>query len=288
MPRTDERLFAPFPIEMDEHPKILVLSDAAFRAVFEATFYARRMLTDGFLDRRVVLKRWGQDVADELSSNDPENPSWTPVENGWLIYGFSRYHPLKADIDAAREKKREAGKRGGIRSGIVRSTDQTRSTDEANVNHTEQREGSETNPESESESESRDLTVSPKASKLAADVTTLCNLLADLIAENGSKRPTIGKTWHTQARLMLTADERDVTKAANLIRWSQGHHFWRSRILSMAKFRSEYDAMRLQANTETAKRTAGGKPTPTERALGTMDAAQRLAARNAGQQGIAS
>lgn len=112
----DDRLFAPFPIEMDEHPKIIGLSDAAFRAVFEATFYARRMLSDGFLDARVVLKRWGQDVADELSSNDPERPSWIPVEGGWRIHDFEKHHPVRAEIEAKREdvraKRSEAGKRG--------------------------------------------------------------------------------------------------------------------------------------------------------------------------------
>jgi hypothetical protein len=154
MPRTDDRVFAPFPIEMDEHPKIAILSDAAFRAVFEATFYARRMLTDGFLDRRIVLKRWGQAVADELSSNDDERPTWIPVEGGWQIHGFEKYHPLKADIEAGRKKKQEAGRRGGEASGRSRSASPERSTTEADVKQN----GSETNPESESESESESET----------------------------------------------------------------------------------------------------------------------------------
>jgi hypothetical protein len=112
----DDRLFAPFPIEMDEHPKIIGLSDAAFRAVFEATFYSRRMMSDGFLDERVVLKRWGQAVADELSSNDPERPSWVRVELGWQIHNFDRYHPVRAEIEAKRaeiaQRRSAAGKRG--------------------------------------------------------------------------------------------------------------------------------------------------------------------------------
>lgn len=116
MPRDDKRLFAPFPIEMDEHPKIIGLSDAAFRAIFEATFYSRRMMSDGFLDERVVLKRWGQAVADELGSNDPERPSWIRVENGWRIHDFEKHHPLKADIEAKRtrtsERRSEAGRIG--------------------------------------------------------------------------------------------------------------------------------------------------------------------------------
>jgi hypothetical protein len=114
--KKDERLFAPFPIEMDEHPKIVPLSDAAFRALFEATFYSRRMLSDGFLDERIVLKRWGQAVADELSSNDPKRPSWIRVEGGWQIHDFEKHHPLRAEIEAKRadlsEKRSKAGKLG--------------------------------------------------------------------------------------------------------------------------------------------------------------------------------
>jgi hypothetical protein len=115
--KTDDRLFAPFPIEMDEHPKICILSDAAFRALFEATFYSRRLLSDGFLDERVVLKRWGREVADELSSNDPERPSWVRVEGikpGWRIHDFEKHHTLRADVEATREKRREAGRLGGL------------------------------------------------------------------------------------------------------------------------------------------------------------------------------
>lgn len=116
MAKTDNRLFAPFPIEMDEHPKIAPLSDAAFRALFEGTFYSRRMLSDGFLDERIVLKRWGQAVADELSTNDRERPSWVPVEGGWMIHDFGKHHPLRADIEERRAavsvKRAEAGKRG--------------------------------------------------------------------------------------------------------------------------------------------------------------------------------
>lgn len=116
MAEKDDRLFAPFPIEMDEHPKIIGLSDPAFRAIFEATFYSRRMLSDGFLDERVVLRRWGQEVADELSSNDPNRPSWIRVEGGWQIHDFEKHHPLKAEIMQKRAdvsaKRSEAGRKG--------------------------------------------------------------------------------------------------------------------------------------------------------------------------------
>ena len=112
----DERLFAPFDIGMDEHAKIICLSDEAFRALFEAVFYSRRNMTDGFLDERVVKKKWGVEAARELSTNDPEKPSWIQIEGGWAIHDFAKHHPLRAEIEAKRanlsSKRAEAGRKG--------------------------------------------------------------------------------------------------------------------------------------------------------------------------------
>lgn len=154
-PNKDDRLYAPFPIEMDEHPKIIGLSDAAFRAIFEATFYSRRMLSDGFLDERIVLRKWGQEVADELSANDPERPSWIRVERGWQIHDFEKHHPLRAEIEVKREAKREAGRLGGMRSGEVR-----RSKTEANAKQNAST--GERNRTPETETESKTETTTPK------------------------------------------------------------------------------------------------------------------------------
>lgn len=80
-----------------------------------------------------------------------------------------------------------------------------------------------------------------------ADVLALCDLLADLIAGNGSPRPTVSKAWMDAARLMLDKDKREFEKSTNLIRWCQENSFWRSAVMSMPKFRDQYDQMRLQA-----------------------------------------
>lgn len=108
--RKDERLYARFDIGMDEHPKIMLLSDAAFRALIEATLYARRQLTDGFLDERVALKKWGRDVIEELASNHDERPTFERVEGGWMIRDYEQHQTTRADIEA----KREAGRAGGL------------------------------------------------------------------------------------------------------------------------------------------------------------------------------
>ena len=106
----DRRLYARFDIGMDENPKILMLSDAAFRALIESTLYCRRQLTDGFIDDRLVSRRWSIDVVEELSGNDPDRPSWVKVDGGYQIHDFAEHQVTTADIQA----KRDAGKAGGL------------------------------------------------------------------------------------------------------------------------------------------------------------------------------
>lgn len=93
-----------------DNPKIVGLSCEAFRAYVEGILYSGKNLTDGFLDERIVARMWGTQVAEELTTNDPLNPSWERVEGGWLIYGFCERQNTKADVDAMRERKSAAGK----------------------------------------------------------------------------------------------------------------------------------------------------------------------------------
>lgn len=92
------------------------------------------------------------------------------------------------------------------------------------------------------------------AGEAAPDEAPLCHLLADLIVQNGGRRPRIGKKWTTAERLLLDRDERDRSEAERLIRWCQDDEFWRPNIMSMAKFREKYDQLRLKAKRTTTGR----------------------------------
>ena len=111
MAAKDRRLYARLDIGFDEHDKIYPLSDAAFRALVEATLYARRQLTDGFLAERLAVKRWGGDVLEELSTNDHVRPSLVRVDGGWQIHDFAEHQTTNADIEA----KREHGAKGAAK-----------------------------------------------------------------------------------------------------------------------------------------------------------------------------
>lgn len=80
------------------------------------------------------------------------------------------------------------------------------------------------------------------------DARRLCELLADLMAERGCKRPTVTKRWLDEADRLYRLDGRDPAKAERLLRWSQADSFWKANIQSIPKFREKYDQLRDNAN----------------------------------------
>jgi hypothetical protein len=93
------------------------------------------------------------------------------------------------------------------------------------------------------------------------DVLRLCNHLADRIADNGSKRPSIGKGWYDAARLILDRDGRTEAEVHKAIDWCQDDEFWRSNILSMPTLRAKYDQLRLQAQSRRGSHNLSVVPT---------------------------
>lgn len=82
------------------------------------------------------------------------------------------------------------------------------------------------------------------------DVQALCNRLAEWLKKNGAKVPTTKSAkdgWRREARLLLDRDARPLDEALALVDWCQQDQFWHAVILSMDKFRKQYDQMRLKS-----------------------------------------
>lgn len=77
------------------------------------------------------------------------------------------------------------------------------------------------------------------------DVDRICKYLAEWIIRNGSRQPTITQEWRDEARRLIDRDKRPVEEIRDVIRWCQRHPFWRKNVLSMPKFREQYDRLRL-------------------------------------------
>jgi hypothetical protein len=174
---------------------------------------------------------------------------WSRTSSGYAFVNWDDFQPTKADVLSAREKNAEKLRKWRQRNR-ARDEGETESVTGLQDGSDEVR-----NPAPvpsrpvPSSSPSGEEDVADRA-----DVAELCELLADLVEENGSKRPVVTKAWRESARLLLDRDGRDLDAAKRLVRWVQGDSFWRANVLSMPTFRKQYDRLRLAANRQLEER----------------------------------
>jgi hypothetical protein len=74
-----------------------------------------------------------------------------------------------------------------------------------------------------------------------------CNLLADLIQTNGSRKPAVTNKWLSDMERLHRIDQRSWEQITKAIEWCQADDFWRGNIMSPGKLRKQYDQLRLAA-----------------------------------------
>jgi len=113
-----------------EHPKVIELSDGAFRLHVTAMCYCARNPTDGFVSQSVIrnqLARYKRFVVELVRRR-----LWDECEGGYQIHDFLKYNPSSDRKQATSESRAEAGRIGGQRSGEARRNQNGKQTDEAN------------------------------------------------------------------------------------------------------------------------------------------------------------
>jgi len=107
-----------------EHPKLEELSDRAFRLHVAGLCHCAGNLTDGLLTTPTVralcgrLRARKQHVSELVSSG-----LWVDYgERGFIIHDYLEHNPTKAEVQERREKRRESGRLGGLRSGRARAS----------------------------------------------------------------------------------------------------------------------------------------------------------------------
>ena len=85
------------------------------------------------------------------------------------------------------------------------------------------------------------------------------HLKREILSQDPNTRvPDDLTNWATEADRMMRLDKRDPQEAANLMTWAQNDHFWRANILSMGKFRKQYDKLKRQATAPPQTRQVVG------------------------------
>ena len=128
-------LFARFALDYADHPKIVALSDAAFRAHVTFILYSRKYKTDGIIKNPVANRlalQWDSDVLSELQINDDESPSLQKLENGdYYITGYEEMQETRAEIEERRRINAENGRKGGRPKGSKNKPKETQSVSES-------------------------------------------------------------------------------------------------------------------------------------------------------------
>ena len=110
----DDRLFIRIALDFFENPKVFPLSPAAKLAFIEMIAWSARTHTDGQIRQRLALAMWTPEVIEELLDSDPERPLLVEGENDYFIHDYAEHQQTTADIEAVREARRAAGRKGGL------------------------------------------------------------------------------------------------------------------------------------------------------------------------------
>lgn len=111
MAKKDTRLFIRLDLDYPDHPKIIGLSDAAFRAHITMMAYARKHKTDGRIPQQIA-QRFVDEALNELRTNDPDTPSLELQPDGsYYLHGYEDMNETRAEIDARSRANAENGRR---------------------------------------------------------------------------------------------------------------------------------------------------------------------------------
>ena len=96
------------------HPKIITLSDAAFRVFVTAITYSAKYLTDGFIPTAVGGALHPEPTAGAAAIEELlERGLFEPAHVGYQVHDYLDWQPSRADVLAVRAAKAAAGSRGG-------------------------------------------------------------------------------------------------------------------------------------------------------------------------------
>ena len=110
----DDRLFIRITLDFFGNPKVFPLSPGAKLAFIEMIAWSAWHHTDGRIRKRLALAMWTPDIIEELLDSDPERPLLAEGENDYFIHDYAEHQQTTADIEAVREARRAAGRKGGL------------------------------------------------------------------------------------------------------------------------------------------------------------------------------
>lgn len=225
------------------------------------------------------------------ASSDRDGASSVSENPGWRFKNWGKYQPTRAELEEKREKER-------IRKQNYRMSQRDKDGTTTGQTEGHQRESTPPDPtrpdptplttanavvkDSSSDAASG---ADPAGKQYPAEVHELCQHLADWIAKNGGRPPTVGALWLQACDRLIRIDGIPAEDVRGAIDWSQQNEFWRGNILSMPKLREKYDQLRSQAQRMNAPQQPAARPSATQQRLQAGQAmVEKLRAKEAAQE----
>jgi hypothetical protein len=89
-----------------DHPKVIGLSDTAFRLFITGLCYSNRQLTDGHIPYQIV-NAWVGDNPEKPSDELEDQNLWERTAKGFQIRSYDEYQPTREKVEGKRAEARE-------------------------------------------------------------------------------------------------------------------------------------------------------------------------------------
>lgn len=89
-----------------DHPKVIGLSDTAFRLFITGLCYSNRQLTDGLIPYQMV-NAWVGDNPEKPSDELEDQNLWERVDKGFMIRSYDEYQPTRDEVEKKRGQAKE-------------------------------------------------------------------------------------------------------------------------------------------------------------------------------------
>ena len=108
-----------------DHPKVIALTDTAFRLFITGLCYSNRQLTDGLIPYQIVMT-WVGDNPEKPSDELEDQNLWERVDKGFLIRSYDEYQPTREKVESKRAEARDRLKRYREKQGNATETQKKR------------------------------------------------------------------------------------------------------------------------------------------------------------------
>ncbi len=266
---------------MPQNPKVLMAGDRAAWLAICGLCYSNEHLTNGFIARHTLpVVAPGVKNPEVLAASLVAAELWHEVQGGWKIHDYQEHQRSAEEIRDRRSK--DAERKAAARSNGSPHGQTADSALDSALDSAPNPSGVQAVPRAGDRGRSQDVDVDveveveveeqlvaatpPRGNEQRDDeekVAYLCHVMSSevRIAHSipaSSREALVAKGWPGACRQLL-ADGFTVEQIEYAIRWVCRHHYWRRRIKSMTRLRSEMEQVAKEIREQ---RERGGTVTP--------------------------